>query len=155
VSANRSSSGLGWGWRLLQGALYLIGAAAVLFAVGLVWAFGRQVVDSVELDRHGVVTDAVVTSVDRAGSSRYPDVVHIRYRTSTGQVLSTTVNSRDHGTYAPGDTLSVEYDPAHPARIRRTGSHDLLALGLFTAVVLAGLAWVGWLVRRRRRGQRG
>ncbi|MGN6333694.1 MAG: DUF3592 domain-containing protein [Motilibacteraceae bacterium] len=149
------SSGLGWGWRLFQFALYVLGVAAVLFAVGLVWAFGRQVVDTLELDRHGVVTDAVVMSVDRAGSSRYPDVLHIRYRTSSGQTFTTTLNSQDHDAYAAGDSVSVEYDPAEPARIRRPGSHDLLALGLLTAVVLAALTQAAWLIRRRRRRARG
>lgn len=141
---------MGCGWRLFQAAIYVIGAAAVLFGLLLVAALGIQVLDTVQLDRHHAVTDAVVVSVDPG--SRYPDVLHIRYRTAAGQTFTTTVNSPEHGAYSPGDSFPLEYDPGKPTRIRRAGSHDALALaGLVVVVVVAaGGGWVG--VRRRRGG---
>jgi hypothetical protein len=101
--------------------------------------------DEVRLDlRH---EDTRATVVDTFIQYRGPDGAVVRFQ-ADGQTVQARVEQPWFGDRpSTGQTIAVEYDPRNPARARRAGTHDLVAVGV--PVALAGAFGVVWWRRWR------
>lgn len=104
--------------------------------------------DEVRLDvRHDTAQARVIRTYSQ---SRGPGGAVVRFTVDGRPVEADVALSWFGDTPHTGATMAIEYDPSHPARARRAGSHDVVGI-VVPLVAIAVFASTGWRPWRRRR----
>jgi hypothetical protein len=104
--------------------------------------------DEVRLDVHHERARATVVRTFDGG--RGPGRALVRFAVAGRPVEAEVGLSWFGDTPRAGAPTAVEYDPGHPTRARRAGSHDVVGIAVPVAAI-AVLAVAGWRPWRRRR----
>ena len=126
-----------------------------LIALGAWWYFASTAVTAYHLAKEGVVVAGTVIDNDKF---RREESITVRFATSEGRQIRTTIAPKTCEVKEPGDAVEVRYlpsdpytaqDTCDPARHRTSWGAFLGALGL---TALSAQAWRLW-VRHRKTGQ--
>jgi hypothetical protein len=116
------------------------------------WYFAGTAVSAYHFAKESVVVSGEVTEIDRG---RRADYMTLRFTTSDGRQVETTVAPKNCGLSRPGDTIKVRYLPSDPytAQDACDSARNRLSWGAFlVAAVTSALGvqvWRLWLRHRK------